>query len=460
MFGMLNHWLFETDLTYRPRWRATLHGWLRLLAASLREVRDGELDIRAASLVYTTLLSFVPLLAFGFAIMKGFGVHNQLEPLLFNFLAPFGDQGIEMALRIIEFVDNVKVGVLGSIGLALLVYTFVSVMQKIEKSINHVWRVIESRPILQRSGQYFTLLVVGPILMFSSVGLTASIMSSEQAGTLGRMQVMGPLIAAAGWIIPYLLIVAAFMFVYLFMVNTRVRLVSALVGALVGGALWKIAGWAFASFIVTSAQYTAVYSAFATLILFMLWLYWSWFVLLLGAAVAFYHQHPEAQVAPRGAFRLSARMKERLGLEVARLIGENFYAGLTPWQPHTLAERLGMPEQGVRWALDALHRVGLIVLAGEDSRSWVPARDFGGVAMKEVLDALRAADEDPRVGTHAIETGEVLEAALRRMERAVASTLKGVTLRDMAFAEPEPLPGVTPELGGEDEGPVVVRREA
>jgi hypothetical protein len=155
-------------------------------------------------------------------------------------------------------------------------------------------------------------------------------------------------------------------------------------------------------------------------------------------------------------------MKEQLGLEVARLIGENFYAGLPPWQPHALSERLGMPEEGVHWALDALRRVGLVMLAGADSRSWVPARDFEGVPMKEVLDALRAADEDPRVGTHAIVTSDILEAALRRKERAVASTFKGVTLRDMSFADPEPLPGAEPALGGEDEGPVAekVRREA
>lgn len=459
MLEGLNDWLFATDLQALPRWHKTLRGWIRLLAASVREIADGELEIRSASLVYTTLLSFVPLLAFSFAILKGFGVHNQLEPLLLNFLEPFGDQAVDMALRIIDFVDNVKVGVLGSVGLALLLYTFISVMQKIENSINHVWRVSESRPIWQRSGQYFTLIVIGPILMFSSVGLTASIMSSEQAGTLARMPVMGPLIEALGWVVPYVLVVAAFMFVYLFMANTRVRVKSALVGALVGAALWKLAGWAFASFIMTSAQYTAIYSAFATLILFMLWLYWSWFVLLFGAAVAFYHQHPEVQVAPRGAFRLSARMKDRVGLEVARLIGEAFYGGTPPWQPHSLAERLRVSEQAVSFALDALARAGLVVRAGEDLRAWIPARDFEGVSVKDVLDAMRSAEENLRI-IQTVPVAAVVEAVLQRDDRAQAAALKGVTLRDLACAEVDPVAAAKLSLRREDESSQVARREA
>ncbi len=219
-----------------------------------------------------------------------------------------------------------------------------------------------------------------------------------------------------------------------------------------------VAGWAFASFLVSSAQYTAIYSAFATLILFMLWLYWSWFVLLFGAAVAFYHQHPEAQVAPRGAFRLSARIKERLGLEVARLVGENFYAGTPPWQPHTLADRLAVPEQAVRWTLDALAQAGLIVRAGTDSRGWLPARSFDTVSLKDVLDAVRTADENPRFGASALAVSPVVEGVLQRADRASGSALKGIMLRDIACAEADPVAAAKLALRREDE--IAARREA
>ena len=101
-------------------------------------MREGQLTLRAMSLVYTTILSLVPLLAISFSILKGFGVHNQVEPMLLNLLAPLGNKGVEITERIVGFVDNVKVGVLGSLGFVLLFYTVVSLMQKIERTFNYV----------------------------------------------------------------------------------------------------------------------------------------------------------------------------------------------------------------------------------------------------------------------------------------------------------------------------------
>ena len=98
----------------------------------------------------TTDLSIVPLLAVSFSVLKGFGVHEALETAMMKTLMPLGDKGVEIGLRIIEFVDNVKVGVLGSVGLALLLYTVLSLMQKIELAFNFIWLVPQERPLAQR----------------------------------------------------------------------------------------------------------------------------------------------------------------------------------------------------------------------------------------------------------------------------------------------------------------------
>ncbi len=99
------------------------------------------------SLVYTTLLSLVPLLAISFSILKGFGVHNQIEPFLLSALEPLGERRGEVVSRIVGFVDNVQVGVLGSVGFVLLFYTVVSLMQKIEHAFNDVWQVTAKRTL-------------------------------------------------------------------------------------------------------------------------------------------------------------------------------------------------------------------------------------------------------------------------------------------------------------------------
>ena len=130
-----------------PRWRRALLGPARILYAVVRDLAEGQINLRAMSLVYTTLLSLVPLLAITFSVLKGFGVQNQVEPLLLRAFEPLGEQGAEIAERIIGFVNNMQVGVLGSVGLGLLIFTVISLMQKIEESFNFIWHVSQLRGV-------------------------------------------------------------------------------------------------------------------------------------------------------------------------------------------------------------------------------------------------------------------------------------------------------------------------
>src|SRR5690554_298710 len=168
-----------------------LHKTGRSLYALIRDVLSGQLTLHAMSLVYTTLLSIVPLLALSFSVLKALGVHQRMEPFLFQFFQPMGPQGVEVAERILEFVDNMKVGVLGSVGLALLVYIVISLVQKIERSFNMIWRVPEMRSMAQRFSNYLSVIMVGPLLMVSAIGVTAAIFSSEIAQTLIAIEPFG-----------------------------------------------------------------------------------------------------------------------------------------------------------------------------------------------------------------------------------------------------------------------------
>ena len=145
--GKLDRFIWRADLSELPKWRSRPVVVLRMAAAIGRDLAKGQLTLWAMSLVYTTLLSLVPLLAISFSILKGFGVHNQIEPLLLGLLEPLGEKGIEITQRIIEFVDNVKVGVLGSLGFAMLFYTVVSLMQKTERAFNTVWHIEKERSL-------------------------------------------------------------------------------------------------------------------------------------------------------------------------------------------------------------------------------------------------------------------------------------------------------------------------
>ncbi|MCF7982400.1 MAG: YihY family inner membrane protein, partial [Pseudomonadales bacterium] len=265
--------IWHTELSSMPRWRANLTQCFRVLFAVARDMTAGQLTLRAMSLVYTTLLSLVPLLAVSFSVLKAFGVHNQIEPLLLNLLAPLGDQGVQITTSIIGFVENMKVGVLGSLGVALLFYTVIALMQKIEAAFNHTWRVSHTRPMSQRFSDYLSVLMIGPVLVISALGLTSTMLNTSVVQWIAAIEPFGSFIEAATKLIPYILIICAFIFIYTFIPNTKVKLKPAFVGALVAGVLWQTAGWGFATFVATSAKTAAIYSAFATLIFFLIWLH-------------------------------------------------------------------------------------------------------------------------------------------------------------------------------------------
>jgi YihY family inner membrane protein len=267
------------------------------------------------SLVYTTLLSLVPLLAFSFSVLKGFGVHRQVEPLLYEFLQPLGPKGAEITDQIIGFVENVKGGVLGGVGLALLVFTVISMIQKIEDTFNYIWQVQKARSIARRFSDYLSVILVGPVLMVTAMGLLASITSSaamqriaeiEPFGSLAGHHMRQPRALQPGG-------AAVHLHLRLRAEYAR-RLGAALTGGVLAGAGWTTGGSLFATFVVTSTRYAAIYSSFAIAIVALIWLYLSWLILLIGAQIAFYVQYPAPARRPQSQLKLSIAQVERLAL--------------------------------------------------------------------------------------------------------------------------------------------------
>jgi membrane protein len=428
--------IWNEDIASQPRWRARLIKLVRIVYVVGRDLTEGQLTLRAMSLVYTTLLSMVPLLAVSFSVLKGFGVHNQIEPLLLRLMAPLGEQGVEVAGRIIGFVENIKVGLLGSVGLALLFYTVVSLIQKIERTFNYIWHTSQSRSLARRFSDYLSVILIGPVLMFAAMGLTASVSSATVVQKLVSLEPLGTLIKTVTQLVPYFLVVGAFTFVYSFIPNTRVRLSSALTGAVVAGVLWEVIGWLFASFVVSSTKYAAIYSGFAILIVFMIWLYLSWLVLLIGASIAFYHQHPEYLKAEPGEVQLSGRLREKLALLVMFLIGQSHYGQRPAWTMDGLAQTVAVPKDAVADVLGALENRGLLIQSCEEPPGYLPTAALETVSVTDVLDAVRAAGESPYLNAERLRAEPPVEKLVRRFEAAAHEALGRHTLKDLVLSQP------------------------
>lgn len=357
-----------------------------------RDIIAGNLTLHAMSLVYTSLLSIVPLLALSFSVLKALGVHQRMEPFLFQFFEPMGPQGVQIAEQILGFVDNMKVGVLGSVGLALLVYTVISLVQKIERSFNMIWRVPDMRSMAQRFSNYLSVIMVGPLLMVSAIGISATIFSSSFVQALMAIEPLGSMVVFATRFTPFLLVVGAFTFVYVFIPNTRVKVRYALIGGLVAGISWQAAGMLFASFVAGSAKYAAIYSSFAIGIILLIWLYLNWVILLLGSSIAFYLQNP-GSVAKRSEVRLSPELQEKTGLALMWLVAKPFSEGRPAPQQEELEQKLRVPGDVTRGISDKLIRARLLALAGRNGDCLVPGQSLDRITIGCVLEAIRH-DED------------------------------------------------------------------
>lgn len=434
--------LWGEPLSALPPGRRRLLHTARLVYAVGRDLAEGQLTLRAMSLVYTTLLSLVPLLALSFSVLKGFGVHNQIQPTLLALFAPLGEKGVEITHQIIGFVDNIKVGVLGTLGLALLIYTVTTLLQKIEQDLNYVWRIKRGRPLAQRFSQYLSVLTVGPVLVFSALGITATLLSAAVVQQLMAIEPFGTLIGWAGQLVPYLLVIAAFAFVYVLMPNTRVRLGSALIGATAAGILWQSLGWAFATFIATSAKYTAIYAGFAIVVVTMIWLYLNWLIILIGASVAFYHQHPAQLATSRREPQLSNRAKEKLALMAMTLIGRQFHGSGPAWTLDGLADRLGVPVNALEPLVETLRRRGFLIETGDDPIGLVPAHALEHITIKALLDAVRFAEETRDIATGTLPSDAQVDGVISDIDAAIEDRLGARNLRDLvqpaAAAAPQP----------------------
>ncbi|MEW5746782.1 MAG: YihY/virulence factor BrkB family protein [Nitrospirota bacterium] len=446
--------LWGKRLPARSRAGAFITELLQLLYVAVRDVYEGRLTLRATSLVYTTLLSLVPLIAVSFSVLKAFGVHNQLWPLLLRFFEPLGEKGVELSSRIIGFVENINVGVLGAVGLVFLVYTVISVIQQIEEAFNDIWKISRPRSFMRRFSDYLSVLLIGPVLVFSAMGITASVMSTSVVRWIVAFEPFGTVAYLASTIAPFILITAALTFFYSFIPNVKVHLRSALAGGIFAAVLWEASGWAYASFIASSARYSAIYSGFAIVILFMLWLYLNWLILLVGAEISFYHQHPQLLTPRKQLGLMSSRIKEALSLQVMILAGYNHYCNIPPWTRTSLMRHLGIPVAALADVLSILTQKRLLLETCDDPPLYLPARDIETITLKDIVTAVRTFGDDTVTSYGQRPVTAEADRIVREIDAAVSDTLEERTLKSVVLSCRDAHAGMRPGRMQTEELPV------
>lgn len=400
----------------------------QILLLAIRNFWNDQCMLRASALAFTTILSLVPFLALTFAVLKGFGVQNRVEPLVMEQLSG-GSQ--EVATRIIDYINNTNMGSLGVFGLLALVVTVITLLGNIEEALNAVWGVDETRSLQRKFSDYLSVVVVGPILIFTAVSMTSFLQSQALVQWLVENSYAGDFLLYLLRMIPYMITWVALVFLYIFIPNTVVRIRPAILGGVLAGTCWQLVQWGYIHFQVGVAKYNAIYGTMAVLPIFMVWIYTSWLIVLFGAEMVHALQNIKIFRRELRAPAINFRLRELLALAILQDVVTAFVTGTENWTAKRLGDELELPERVLSELLDELVAGGLLLTTTGDPATYQPAREPDQIMLSDVLNILR--DFGGSWQPQRLTGGEErLQKIIAEMDAAAAGALAGMTLRDLA----------------------------
>lgn len=430
---LLQEGIWKVRLTDLKGPHRLLFSAVRILSVTVRKFMTDQCSLRSSALTFYTLMSIVPVAAVAFAIAKGFGFQKLLEQQLMENFAGHEDvlaQVIEFSRRLLE---NTQGGLLAGVGIIVLLWSVIKVLDNIELSFNHIWGVGQSRSFGRKFSDYLSIMLIAPILLITSSSATVMVVTqiSHITGMLG-LGILNPLIALLMRLTPYCLIWLLFAFVYVFVPNTKVSLASGLIAGFTAGSIFEAVQGFYIHFQVGVAQYNAIYGSFAALPLFLVWLQLSWLIVLFGAELSYAHQNAQAGDSRIDPCRISPSRGKMLSLLITRLIVLNFVKGEPALSAARVSDTLELPVALVKASLADLCEAGVLSETWTDNHAvpaYQPARDTGTISVASVLKAL----EDKGLHLYVLpETAEIanLGKILEELRLSLESSPANVLLKD------------------------------
>jgi membrane protein len=304
-------------------------------------------------------------------------------------------------------------------------------VQKVEQGFNEVWRVRRERTFAQRFSNYLSVIFTAPVLLFAIASIGASVFNDAILNWLGVSGTLAAGLRVLQGMLPLLILVAVFTFIYSLVPNTRVRTLPAITGALVAALLWEASGVLFARFVAGSTNYVAVYSGFAIVIVFMVWIYVIWLILLFGACVAFYMQNPGYSPGHDDGAELSPRQRERIALAALGQLARAHADGVPGMTPHQLAQYLRVPEPLLEEVLAPFLDQQLVARTEDSQSRWLPAVDPASVPLYQVIELLRRQGEQHQPRPHDLAAVPALITLEKRLSESQKAELGDMTWQDL-----------------------------
>ncbi len=421
-----------------PPLRAFLIRYSRMILFAIHKFYKDGCPARASALTFYSLLSLVPVIALLFAIGKGFGLEQLIETQVTKF-AELGNWPTEVVDKIIGFSNTqlaqARGGLIAGVGVLFLFWTVISILGNIEESLNHIWEVRRSRTLMRKFSDYLSIVVVAPILIVISSSVTVIVASQIQL-VIQKIALLGPLSSVILFslkLLPYLSIWALLALNYLILPNTRVPLRSAMLSGVLTGTLYEIVQWVYIKFQIGVTQYGAIYGSFAALPLFLVWLQLSWLIVLLGAEIAYAHEHLETYGFHPDHSRISLASRKHLILRVFHLLVKNFHRGGHPLSAHEISRTLEIPLRLTRQILFELSGAGLVVETAKNEMNEVtfqPGKDIEEMTVQRALEAYEQSGSSP-APLPSSQEAERISLVLKEISEAAGRTLGNTPLKEI-----------------------------
>lgn len=380
---------FFTDTIFHKEFRSSWLNWLvrqyKLFFYTARGLQEHGTLVRCAALTFYTLISIVPILAVVFAIVKGFGI---IEDLIENLYALF-PKNPEIIDYVVEFankaLENTKSGIVAAVGIITLFWAVIRVFGSIESAFNNIWEVTSSRSIARKYSDYIAVIVVAPILWAAANGI-----NTYAQGLFGGIDAEWIV-----WVSKLLSIVVMwvmFAFLYYVIPNTTVRVGSAAMAGVVAGTAFILFQWGYLYLQTLMTSYNAIYGSFAALPLFLMWVQYSWMILLFGGELAFAYQNIDKFDEERESLHVNYDSRRKVLLGAMLVVIRHFSAGKGAISLSEVKRTLNLPTRIVNSVLRSLVEAKqLLELPSEGKgreNSFVPAKDVTDFTVYNILEAV------------------------------------------------------------------------
>ncbi len=364
---------------------------LRVLYISVKEFIDGSVAQKSSALTYTTLLALVPTLAIILSVAAGFGMQASVQRALYDAF-PAHQMELTTAFDFVEsYLAEIQSSVLIIVGLIVLIYTVFSMLLTVESVFNQIWQIKDSRPISKSLIGYFAAIVIVPIsliaISFSNIFI-GSLSSIELLGTIS----IAPVVTTLLKVLPFVVIILILTALYMLLPNTRVKFLPAFASAVLAGAAFQIFQMVYISGQLWVSKYNSIYGSVAAIPLLMLFMQFSWTIILFGAQLSYAIQNVKQYVFRKESERISRRFRDLVALIIMKKICKAFRHEGESYSADLLAGETDLPIVIVQDTLDKLVACRLLVAIESKKSSqpvtYAPASEITSITIKRVLTAM------------------------------------------------------------------------